>query len=280
MTGRLLLRGMIVGLIAAVFAFGVARVVGEPQLDRAIALEAASAEAGGAADAATTGGTAHSHDHAAPDAGTGDAAHEAGHAGAHPGIFSRRAQSGLGLFTGLAIYGAAFGGLLALVFAFAWGRTFDLGPRGTAALLACLGFVALVLVPGLIYPANPPAVGDPDTIGLRTRLYFGMMALSVAGMVLAVWAARALHSRLDAWTAAVLAGFGYAASMFVVALGLPAAAEAPPGFPAELLWQFRIAGLGIQAVLWAGIGIGFGLAAGALLLRRTGATAPGHRAAP
>lgn len=53
-----------------------------------------------------------------------------------------------------------------------------LSPRGTAALLAVIGFVALILVPQIKYPAKPPAIGDPATIGLQTELYFTMIALS------------------------------------------------------------------------------------------------------
>ena len=39
MTGHLLLRGMIAGLVAGLIAFGFARLYGEPQVDRAIAFE-------------------------------------------------------------------------------------------------------------------------------------------------------------------------------------------------------------------------------------------------
>jgi Probable cobalt transporter subunit (CbtA) len=40
MVGNLLLRGMLVGAIAGLLAFGFARIFGEPQLERAIAFEA------------------------------------------------------------------------------------------------------------------------------------------------------------------------------------------------------------------------------------------------
>ena len=42
MVGNLLLRGMIVGLLAGLVAFGFARIVGEPEVDRAIGFEEAS----------------------------------------------------------------------------------------------------------------------------------------------------------------------------------------------------------------------------------------------
>jgi len=43
------------------------------------------------------------------------------------------------------------------------------------ALLALAAFITIALVPMLKYPANPPAVGNPDTIGPRTGLYLSML---------------------------------------------------------------------------------------------------------
>jgi hypothetical protein len=46
----------------------------------------------------------------------------------------------------------------------------------------------------------------------------------------------------------------------VVAAGvaLPAVNEVPEGFPAVVLWQFRMASAGAQLVMWSTIGLGFG----------------------
>jgi hypothetical protein len=49
-----------------------------------------------------------------------------------------------------------------------------MSPRGTVAMLATLSYVALILVPQLKYPASPPSVSEPDTIGARTALYFSI----------------------------------------------------------------------------------------------------------
>ena len=273
MVGRLLVRGMIVGLLAALLAFGFAKVYGEPSVEKAIAFETAMDSAKVAAKVAATS--------AAKDgAGTADAAAmppTGSHAASEPELFSRATQSGLGLFTGLMVYGTAFGGLFALVFAFAWGRMGRLGPRGTAAMLALLTFIAVILVPGLKYPPNPPSVGEADTIMLRTQLYFAMLVLSALGMVLAVWVANRLRAQFGVWTATILAGAALVAGLAVVTWALPGIDEVPEGFPASLLWQFRIAAWGIQAVLWAGIGLGFGIAAEQVLMRRTGALDRGYR---
>jgi hypothetical protein len=55
-----------------------------------------------------------------------------------------------------------------------------------SVLLAATGFIAIYLIPNLKYPANPPSVGNPETIGIRTALYFIMIAFSVAAMVAAI----------------------------------------------------------------------------------------------
>src|SRR6185503_13218283 len=242
MVGHLLLRGMLVGAIAGLVAFGFAKVFGEPQVDRAIAFEEQLAHAG--------------HEHAdPPHADHGDHDHAA-HGEAEP--VSRTTQAGLGLFTGIVIYGAAIGGLFALVFAFAIGRVGDLGPRATAALLALGGFIAVVLVPALKYPPNPPAVGSADTIGPRTALFFTMLALSIAAMVAAVALARRLRARLGAWNAAIVAGAAFIVVIALVQIALPEINEVPKTFSAAVLWRFRIASLGIQVVLWTTIGLLFG----------------------
>lgn len=249
MVGSLLLRGMLVGVLAGLLAFGFARIFGEPQVDRAIALE---------------GTLGHSHEH-------GDHAEAAAAPTAEPEepeLVSRETQAGLGLLTGAVVYGAAVGGLFALVFAFTYGRVGRLDARATAGLLALAAFIALVVVPDLKYPPNPPAVGNPDTIGERTSLFFIMLAISVAALVLAVNLARGLARRHGGWTAGIIAGVVYIAIIAIAQVALPAVNEVPEGFPADLLWQFRIASLGMHAVLWTTIGLAFGALAERTFARR------------
>jgi Probable cobalt transporter subunit (CbtA) len=235
MVRTLLIRGMLVGIVAGLLTFGFGKVFGEPQVDRAIAVETQLDEAKAAQDAAK--GIHHEEE---------------------PELVSRPVQAGIGLFTAVVVYCTAFGGLFALVFAAANGRVGNCSPRAVAALLAGAGFVAVYLVPVLKYPANPPSVGQPDTIGHRTALYFAMMLVSVAGMVGAVMLRNALARRHGAWSAALTAGAGYLVVVFAAQLLLPAINEVPEVFPAVVLWNFRIASLGMQAVMWTTLGLLFG----------------------
>src|SRR5262249_26896990 len=110
-------RGMLVGVLAGLRCFGFLKLVGEVPIERAIAFEAQH-------EKGETPGSAHAHKgRAAP---TNQPQKQV----------SRETQAGLGLFVGVIVYGAAFGGLFAVVFALAYGRMADLSPRAAAAILA------------------------------------------------------------------------------------------------------------------------------------------------
>src|SRR6202034_1696428 len=175
-----------------------------------------------------------------------------------PEMVSRGVQRSAGLLTGVAVYGTAIGGLFGLVFAFAYGRMGITHPRTLSAVLAALGFVAIVLVPTLKYPANPPSVGNPETIGVRTAAFFLLIAFSVAAMVLALQVRRRVSTRLGGWNSTLLAAVLFVFVMAIVSPFFPVIDEIPAGFPVTLMWRFRVAALGIQAVMWATLGLLFG----------------------
>ncbi len=61
---------------------------------------------------------------------------------------------------------------------------------------------------------------------------------------------------------------------------MPAVDEVPEGFSAALLWRFRLTTLGLHAVTWATLGIGFGaLARPVLEGERTSTAGPRTAAA-
>jgi predicted cobalt transporter CbtA len=234
MVGTLLIRGMLAGLVAGFLVFGFSKTFGEPQVDRAIAFETAMDEANADASA----GMAMPQD--------------------EPVLVSRAVQAGVGLLTGVVVYCTAIGGLFALVFACAYGRVGRLSPRVVSVLLGAGGLIAIYLVPSLKYPASPPSVGEPETIGYRTALYFGMIVISVAAMVGAIIMQRRLVARHGTWAATLMAVGVYVVAIAAASLLLPTVNEVPDGFPANVLWQFRIAALGMQVIMWAAIGLVFG----------------------
>ncbi|HEY4298260.1 MAG TPA: CbtA family protein, partial [Paraburkholderia sp.] len=226
MVGKLLVRGMLAGIAAGLLTFGFARMVGEPQVDQAISFEEKA------------------------DAARGDAP--------EPELVSRETQAGLGLLTGVVTYGAAFGGLFSLVFAYAYGRAGALSARALSAWLALAAFIALVIVPNIKYPSNPPSVGDPETIGMRTGLFFLMIAISLAAMVFSLKVRRRAALKFGAWNGSIVAGLVFVAIIAAVQLSMPAINEVPAAFPAVLLWKFRVAAIGMQVIMWTTIGLLFG----------------------
>jgi hypothetical protein len=226
MVRGLLIRGMLCGLVAGLLGAAVAKVIGEGAVGKAIYFESQRQAALGAA--------------------------------ADPAVFSRTTQNTVGLLTGMVLFGIAVGGIFALAYAVAQGRLGRAGARTTAAVVAVGAFLGLYVIPIMKYPANPPSIGNPDTIGHRTTLYFCMIVIGVVTMISAIVATRQLASRLGGWNAAIAAGAG---AIVIVALAyavLPGVHETPPGFPADVLWKFRIASLAIQATVWATIGLLFG----------------------
>jgi hypothetical protein len=226
MARSFLIRGMLCGLVAGLLVFLFAKFFGEPRIDGALAIEDQLARAAGESP--------------------------------EPELVSRSLQATWGLFTGTMVFSVAMGGIYALVYAFAWGRLGRLGARPAAALIALGGFVVLYLVPFLKYPANPPSVGNPDTIGYRTALYFGILVLSIVALIAALNLGRALLGRIGRWHAVTAGVAAYLLIMVVVDLVMPNINEVPDIFPATLLWQFRLAALGMQAILWTALGLLFG----------------------
>jgi predicted cobalt transporter CbtA len=232
MVGKLLMRGMLAGIVAGLLTFAFARVAGEPLVDTAISFEEKM-----------------------------HAAHEQGDAGGHDHeeeLVSRTTQAGLGLLTGVVAYGMAFGGLFALTFAYLHGRVGKLSARALSAWLALGAYVAVVLVPTIKYPANPPSVGDPDTIGMRTGLFFLMIVTSLVVMVFSMKVRKHLMPRLGLWNASIAGGVVFVAIIAAIQIALPTINEVPDGFPAVVLWKFRVTALGMQAIMWATIGLLFG----------------------
>ncbi|MFF3419396.1 CbtA family protein [Streptomyces sp. NPDC002698] len=242
---NLLVRGMLAGLAAGVLALVVAYLLGEPAVDSAIGFE-----------------EAHAHEH-----------------GHEVELVSRGLQSTAGLATGVLIYGVAFGGIAALAYCFALGRVGRFSARATALLLSGTALLAVYVVPFLKYPANPPSVGDPDTIGKRTTLYFLMMVLSVLLAVGATILGKRLAPGLGTWYATLVAVAAFAAVIGLAYEFLPVVNEVPGEFPATLLWRFRLSALAIQTVLWGGFGLVFGELAERLLNPKPAAVASG-RAVP
>ncbi len=232
---QLLLRGLLAGLVAGLLAGAVAFVVGEPHVDSAISIEEA-AGAGEAHHADSDATAAHSH-------------------GDEDALVSRDGQR-VGLFLATGLAGLALGAIFASVLHYA--RRFSSLPGSILALVgAGAGWLAIEAVPFFKYPANPPAVGDPDTITQRTWLWLASVILGLLAVGVGIYVTKMVASQ---HSVAVRAGAPIVAFLVIVGIGyalLPGINEVGSDFPATLLWEFRLSSLATQATLWLALGLGF-----------------------
>jgi hypothetical protein len=126
-------------------------------------------------------------------------------------------------------------------------------------MLGTAAWSATVLLPSLTFPANPPGVGDAAGVDARTQGYL----ITVGAGILAVAALYVLAGRL-ARTSLRAPARQAATGAATLLLGGAMVALLPStlpgdGFPAELLWQFRLVSIGSQTLLWVGIAVGVGL---------------------
>jgi hypothetical protein len=85
-----------------------------------------------------------------------------------------------------------------------------------------------------------------------------MIVLALLSLVAAIALARLLIARYGTWNAILAGGGAFVVMVAAVQLVLPGINEVPEHFSAAVLWQFRVAALGLQAVLWTTIGVLFG----------------------
>jgi hypothetical protein len=258
---RFIVRGLLVGAIGGILAFVFARIFAEPQIQAAIDYESGRDAAQAILDR-TAGLPAEAADHE---------------------VFSRTIQGNVGIGAGMILFGAAMGALYAVAYVLACGRTGNLRPRTLALLVALGGFLGSYLIPFVKYPANPPSVGHAETIRDRSGLYLLMVGVSIAVLVLAVWLGQRLKPRFGNWTATLLAALACAVALGVAIFALPELGhlhanvaeygrhptETPlplrnaqgqivyPGFPADLLFSFRLYSVAAQAILWTAMGLCF-----------------------
>lgn len=227
--GSILKAAVIAGLIAGAGAAGFHALLIEPVIERAIELEAHRSQA------------------------RGEVAQEP--------LIDRPTQR-WGLLVGFLLYGAIWGLLFGMLSHSmqAWQPpAWTVGRRGF--LFALLVGWSVAVFPFVKYPANPPGVGEPETIAYRQGLYFGFIGLSVAGSALAVGLHRLLSRRTQVslvgqvhWALALALYVIYTVTVFMV---MPANPD-PIEMPAQLVWTFRAISLAGLILFWGVLGGAFG----------------------
>lgn len=215
---------MLAGVLAGLLAAGYHAVLTEPVIDAAIAIEEASA-----VDVHTEDG---------------------GHADE---VVSRGTQK-IGLWIGWASIGLTWGVMAAAVLLLA-SRLLDVEIGTRARMIAALaGYWVFSGMAALKYPANPPALGDPETINERTRLFFGLAGISLIAVLVAVLVAVLLSRRgRPAWLAAITGVAIIVGAGVLSGLLLPTVDE-PMLVSADLISEFRMHSMIGAAIFWAVFG--------------------------
>jgi hypothetical protein len=236
-------RYLLPGALGGIAAFTFSRVMIEPLIGAAVEYEAAREHA----ESQLAGG-GHTHGHE---------------------LFTRAVQESFGAAVGVVVFGIVMGVLFAVAYTAIVSvlerRGVRADPTGLALLLSAGMFVAIAVVPGLKYPANPPGVGLEDTVGERSSAFLLVMAISLVGAGAAVAAGLVWSRRWGVWRASAAALSGYVVVMVAAMALLPGFHEVPgalsgpdglvlDGFPAELLADFRVYSLLNQALMWLVIG--------------------------
>ena len=142
-----------------------------------------------------------------------------------PAEFSRGTQHWGGMAAAV-IYGTLLGVVLSIVVASLHHRIAARNEFQRAWKVSAAAFVALVLIPGLKYPPNPPTVGDPDTIAKRSTEFMLLMLTSVLVVMAAWW----LWNRLteQGWDGAArffVGGGAFALMVVVLFVAWPASPD-------------------------------------------------------
>jgi len=158
-----------------------------------------------------------------------------------------------GAFAGGAIYGAGLASLFGVVFVFARSKLPGKNNKQKAILLAGIMCFVLFLMGALKYPANPPAVGDPETIYYRETLYVGYIMISgLAALGMAViWIRTRMNSKK------IIIPLMYAAIMVTAYVVMPSNPDKIE-ISMDLIQTFRILTAITIGVFWGILGIIFG----------------------
>ena len=153
------------------------------------------------------------------------------------------------------ILGLSIGSLFGIVFAYTRNSIPGSNNKKKALIIAGIMWFVLFLMPALKYPANPPAVGDPETIYYRQILYVAFLAISgfsALGLALLYRKMGPLNSQkvvvIPAAYAVIIAGAYFA---------MPSSPD-PVNAPMDLVIDFRTASAITLSIFWGLLGVIFG----------------------
>ena len=152
------------------------------------------------------------------------------------------------------ILGLSIGSLYGIVFAYTRGLVPGSNNKKKALIVAGIMWFVLFLMPALKYPANPPAVGNPETIYYRQSLYIAFLAISgFSALGLAFLYQKVASLNINK----AIIPSAYAAIMAGAYLAMPANPDSINA-PIDLVIGFRLTSAITISMFWGLLGIIFG----------------------
>ncbi|PBO84829.1 MAG: hypothetical protein COA77_06980 [Thaumarchaeota archaeon] len=157
---------------------------------------------------------------------------------------------------GQVLAGAMLGTSMGALFGIVYALSRNVLPKGSdlkkSFTLAGVMWFTIYIIPFLKYPANPPTVGDAETVVLRAILYLVFIAISGFGVV----GFYQLYKRLQS-KSKILSIVGYAVFIGIVFVLMPANPDEVTA-PMDLVNGFRAMSVVAVSVFWVSIAIIFG----------------------
>ena len=151
------------------------------------------------------------------------------------------------------ILGTSVGALFGIVFTLSRNALPGNNDVKKSLILAGIMWLTLYIIPFLKYPANPPTVGDGETVVLRAILYLSFIAISGFGAVGFYQLSKKLKNNKK-----LLALLGYGVFISAIFFAMPENPDEVTA-PMDLVNEFRFMSvLGVTS-FWASIGIILGL---------------------
>jgi predicted cobalt transporter CbtA len=157
-----------------------------------------------------------------------------------------------------ATYGISLSALFGIVFVYSRRSLPGFNNKKKALFLAAIMFFVIFLIPALKYPANPPAVGNPETIYYREILYVGFIAISGFSVLTLALSYRKLKRYFSEKTVLLIVPLIYAVIMLSSYIILPPNPD-KIAIPMNLIMSFRIASVFTIGIFWGVLGMIVGL---------------------
>ncbi|GKS67002.1 membrane protein [Nitrosarchaeum sp.] len=146
-----------------------------------------------------------------------------------------------------AILGTSIGALFGIVYAYSRSSLPGRTDLKKTFILAAIMWLTIYFIPFLKYPANPPTVGDPETVVLRSILYLSFIAISGFGAVGFYQLYKKLQSRKK-----IVVFVGYAIFISMVFVAMPPNPDEISA-PLELVNGFRTMSVIAVSVFWVSV---------------------------